>query len=191
MKVRFIKSFLFCIVFFHFHHFGFSQNDMSKNILYLELLGKGFFYSVNYERNAVQFNDLIGLNLSTGIGIFPGLTSIEKSVDVFIPLECNFSLSKNSHHFVVGYGTTYWRYKINYIEINNSNLAQQPIQPTLVAVNEWFAHMVLEYRFQKTSGGILFKVGYTPLFFASIENTSFNRSINYQTSFNLGIGWAF
>lgn len=65
------------------------------------------------------------------------------------------------------------------------------MQPTLVAVNEWFAHMVLEYRFQKTSGGILFKVGYTPIYFASIENTSFNRSINYQTSFNLGIGWAF
>ena len=80
MKVLFIKSFLFCVVFFHFHHFGFSQNDMSKNKLYLELLGKGFFYSVNYERNAVQFNDLIGLNLSTGIGIFPGLTSLEKSI---------------------------------------------------------------------------------------------------------------
>ena len=93
---------------------------MSKNKLYLELLGKGFFYSVNYERNAVQFNDLIGLNLSTGVGIFPGLTSIEKSVDVFIPLECNFSLSKNSHHFVIGYGSTYWRYKINFIEINNN-----------------------------------------------------------------------
>lgn len=170
---------------------SFTQEDHSKNNLYVEFLGKGLFYSINYEREVFQINDLIGVNLSAGLGVFPGLTSIKKSTDVFIPLEMNFSISKNSHHGILGYGSTYWRYKVNYIEIDNSNLSQQPISPILVNVNEWFAHLLIEYRYHKPTGGFLFKAGYSPLFFAKAENTSFNKKINYQTSINIGVGWSF
>ena len=186
-----MKCFLLIINFYLFSINVFTQNDLSKNAIYLELLGKGFFYSLNYERNIIQINDVIGINLSAGMGVFPGLTSIEKSTDLFIPLEGNLCFSKGAHHGVIGYGSTFWRYKVNHIEIDNSNLSQQPISPTLIAINEWFAHMVLEYRYKKPEGGFLFKAGYTPLFFAPVDNTSFNGKINYQTSFNLGFGWAF
>ena len=186
-----MRQFLLFITFFIFSANGFSQNDLAKNSIYLEFLGKGLFYSLNYERNIFQINELIGINLSSGIGVFPGLTSIGKSTDLFIPFEGNVSFSKNHHHAVIGYGTTYWRYKINHIEIDNSNLSQQPVPPSLIATTEWFAHMVFEYRYKKPEGGFLFKIGYTPLFFAPIPNTSFNSSINYQTSFNLGLGWSF
>ena len=170
---------------------SFTQEDHSKNNIYVEFLGKGFFYSINYEREVFQINDLIGCNLSAGLGIFPGLTSIEKSTDLFIPFEMNFSISKNNHHGILGYGTTYWRYKVNYIDIDNSNLSQQPIQPTLVNVNEWFAHFLIEYRYHKPIGGFLFKAGYCPLFFAQANNSSFTKKINYQTSINIGVGWSF
>ena len=54
---------------------SFTQEDHSKNNIYVEFLGKGFFYSINYEREVFQINDLIGCNLSAGLGIFPGPVS--------------------------------------------------------------------------------------------------------------------
>ena len=170
---------------------SFSQETYSKNNIYIELLGKGFYYSINYERKLFRLNEIISTNASIGISVFPGLTSIEKSTDILLPVENNFCFSKQNHHAVVGYGTTFWSYKVNYIDIDNTNLSQQPLPPSLIRVNEWFAHLLLEYRFQKPSGGFLFKVGYCPLFFAPTENTNFNKNSNYQTSFNLGIGWSF
>ena len=186
-----MKKYILSISIFLTSLISFSQEGISKNNIYVEFLGKGLFYSVNYERKVIQLNDLIGINLSGGLGVFPGLASIEKSTDLFIPIEMNFSFSKKNHHGVIGYGTTYWRYKINFIDIDNSNLTQQPITPTLENVNEWFAHVIMEYRYQKPSGGFLFKAGYCPLFFAKAENTTFNKNINYQTSINIGVGWSF
>ena len=84
-----------------------------------------------------------------------------------------------------------WKYKINHIEIDNTNLSQQPIEPSLVVIKEWFAHLCLEYRYMKPEGGLMLKAGYTPLFFAETSNSQLNKSINYQTSFNLGVGWTF
>jgi len=38
---------------------------------------------------------------------------------------------------------------------------------------------------------MFYKIGYVPLFFAEIPNSSFDKKINYQTSFCLGIGYKF
>ena len=101
-----MKKYILSISIFLISLISFSQEELSKNNIYVEFLGKGLFYSVNYERKVIQLNDLIGVNLSAGLGVFPGLTSIEKSTDLFIPIEMNFSFSKNNHHGVLGYGTT-------------------------------------------------------------------------------------
>jgi len=168
-----------------------SQEINNKNRVYLEFLGKGLFYSMNYEREIIHTDININMNISAGISVFPGLTSLESSVDLFLPFEINGSYSFGNHHAAIGYGTTFWKYKINYIEIDNTNLSQQPVEPSLVVIREWFAHLCLEYRYMKPEGGLMLKAGYTPLFFAETSNSQLNKSINYQTSFNLGIGWTF
>ena len=168
-----------------------SQEVDNQNRIYLEFLGKGLFYSVNYEREIIHTEMNINVNISTGISLFPGLTSLEKSIDLFLPFEVNGSYSFGNHHAVIGYGTTFWKYKVNHIEIDNTNLSQQPVEPTLVVIKEWFAHLCFEYRYMKPEGGIMLKAGYTPLFFAETRNSQLNKSVNYQTSFNIGLGWTF
>ena len=86
-----MKKYIFSISIFLTSLISFSQEELSKNNIYFEFLGKGLFYSFNYERKIIQINDLIGINLSAGLGVFPGLTSIEKSTDLLTPIEINFS----------------------------------------------------------------------------------------------------
>lgn len=168
-----------------------AQKEGAKNTAYIEFLGKGFYYSLNYERVLVQFNDQLGIQASWGFGLYPGTTNIEKSTDFTMPIELNVRYSFVKHHAVIGYGTTLWKYKLPEIPISNSNIDQQPIQPTLKNVKEWFAHMVFEYRYQKPEGGLMLKVGYTPLFFAQDPVFAYTKKVNYATSFNLGVGYSF
>ena len=61
----------------------------AKNVIYAEGLGAGLFYSVNYERNVLDF-----LSVRAGIGYFPlsvsAGTSSASSHYVTIPLMVNY-----------------------------------------------------------------------------------------------------
>lgn len=168
-----------------------SQTIESKNTVYVEFLGKGFYYSINYERNIFELSDKLSFQGSIGFGIFPGYTDIEKSTDFTMPLELNFRYNLGNHNIVAGYGTTYWRYSLYDIPINNSNWDQQPIEPVLKKTKEWFAHMVFEYRYQKPDGGLMFKAGWSPLFFAKMQHFAYQKKTNFANSFNFGIGYSF
>ena len=61
------------------------------------------------------------------------------------------------------------------IPINNANWDQQPVTPSMKKVTEWFAHMVFEYRWQKPEGGLMAKAGWSPLFFAKMENFKYQK----------------
>ena len=169
---------------------AFGQNDENKNNLQFELLGKGFYYSLGYERNLATINNIkIGSNI--GLSIFPGLTSLEPSTEILVPIEINFSFNKSNNEFLIGAGTTFWKYHINSVNITNANLNQQPINAELISAKEWFAHCSFEYRLHSKTKPIFYKLGYVPLFFDFTPNSKFSRSINYQTSFTIGIGWTF
>lgn len=168
-----------------------SASDNSKNNVYIEALGKGFYYSVNYEREVYRIDEKIAFNGSIGFSLYNGETDIEKSKDFLLPLEVNVKYSFGSHHAVFGYGTTLWKYKVIDIAIDNTNVGQAPATPTLKPMKEWFAHFVLEYRYQKPEGGFLVKAGLSPLFFDKMSYSAFDKSTNYQMSFNLGVGWGF
>lgn len=168
-----------------------SQTIESKNAVYVEFLGKGFYYSVNYERNLFQMGEKLSAQASVGFSLFPGMTDIEKSTEFLMPLELNLRYSLGNHNIVAGYGTTFWKYHLYEIPITSENWAQQPIQPVLKPVKEWFAHMVLEYRYQKPDGGMMFKAGWSPLFFAKMNNFNYQKSVNFANSFNFGVGYSF
>jgi hypothetical protein len=169
-----------------------SQTIEAKNTTYFELAGKGLYYSFNYERNIVELSDKLSLQASIGFSLFPGMTDIKKSTDFTMPLELNlrYALSIN-HNIVAGYGTTLYKYKLNDIDISNANLSQEPILPQLKEVKEWFSHIVIEYRFQKPEGGLMYKAGFSPLQFAKMENFAYQKKMNWAFSMNFGIGYAF
>ena len=167
-----------------------DTNFKKKNNLQFELLGKGFYYTLGYERNILISNN-IKLNTNLGLSIFPGFTSLEKTNEVLIPMEVNASITKSNNEFLFGLGTTFWKYYVNSIDISNTNLNQQPLNAELVSQIEWFAHLSFEYRLHSKSRPIFYKFGYVPLFFDLTPNTKFSRALNYQTSFTIGIGWSF
>jgi hypothetical protein len=157
----------------------------------LELAGKGLYYSLNYERSLFNLTDELSMAASVGFCRINGNTDIEKSHDITLPLEMNFQYAFDNHRVVLGYGTTYWRYFLPDIPIYNNNLNQQPLRPELKKVTEWFAHGLIEYRYQKNEGGLLIKAGYVPLFFAKMENFAYQKKMNLAHSFNIGVGYSF
>lgn len=167
-----------------------TEQVYSKNNAYLELGGKGLFYSLNYERRLFNLGEKTTINGSIGISLFPGMTKIKGSVDFLMPFSISIQQHlKKNHHLCIGTGSTYYNYQINDIEITNSNLQAQPLRARLKSVTEWFGHLNFEYRHQKPKGGLMFKVGITPLFFDKMQN--FEGIKTAQFSANAGIGFGF
>ena len=139
----------------------------------------------------IEIDEKLAFNGSVGFSILPGFTDIEKSKDRVFPFEINAKYSFGQHHVVLGYGTTLWKYKVLDIKIDNSNIGSAPAEPTLKEMKEWFAHIVLEYRYQKPEGGFMAKAGISPLYFDYMAHSAFSNSKNAQFSINLGIGYNF
>jgi len=161
----------------------------AKNLVYFELLGKGLFYSINYERSLIKLGEKASINASIGFSIFDGMTQIRPSKDFFIPLEVNIVHDFKNHHLSYGVGSTYWNYEVNDLVIHKNNLPIQPLTVRLKTITEWFGHINLEYRYQKPTGGMMYKAGITPLFFDKMQN--FEQVRRNYLSANLGIGYAF
>jgi len=162
----------------------------AKNNVYLELAGKGLFYSVNYERSIFNLGKKTSVRASIGFSLFPGLTQVKKSTDFLMPLSISIQQHLKKNHFIsFGTGSTYWKYQINDIEINEANLPTQPLVARLKTITEWFGHINLEYRYQKPKGGLMYKAGITPLFFDKMQN--FTKIKTAQFSANIGIGYTF
>ncbi len=169
--------------------FGFSKSSKAKNLVYLELGGKGLFYSVNYERALIKLNDELSINPSIGFSIWPGFTQIRKSKDYMVPLALNLVKSFDEHNVSFGVGSTYYNYMVNDLVIHQNNLPIQPLETRLKTLTEWFGHANLEYRYQKEEGGLMFKAGLTSLFFAKMQN--FKQMHRVALSGNIGVGFAF
>lgn len=200
MKLLKIVAVFVSIIGFHNAH---AQTITAKNSVYIEALGKGFYYSINYERNIFELTEKLSLQGSVGFCAINGAYTEDykaalenadgmmKGMDITIPLELNFRYNMGNHNIVAGYGTTYWRYYLPDIPITSSNWQDQPVAPSMKKVKEWFAHAVVEYRYQKPEGGFMFKAGWSPLFFAKMENFKYQKKVNFANSFNLGVGYSF
>lgn len=179
-------------------HSANAQTITAKNTVYAEFLGKGYYYSLNYERNIYELNEKISFQGSAGFCLFSGLYSETyknlidgMTIDFTMPFELNVRYSLGNHNIVAGYGTTFWRYYLPDIPIENANWGIQPVSPSMKKVTEWFAHAVLEYRWQKPEGGLMAKAGWSPLFFAKMENFKYQKKVNFANSFNFGVGYSF
>lgn len=126
--------------------------------LYIELLGKGFVNSVNYEHGFGK--DIQSFNVQIGVGFAP--TSL-----ITVPASVNYVFGRKSHHLEMGAGVTY---------INGFLWADDDsFGPDLEA------HANLLYRFQKPGGKFFFKIGATPFISRRFEiGPWFGAGVGYK-----------
>lgn len=145
-----------------------EEVSCAKNVLYLEGLGIGGFGSINYERNFIvvnahQINGRIGIS-TLNIRDFTN----QLNPDIIVPIAVNW-LYGNRHKIEIGIGQA----------ITNIVVADKGQPKRGLNLN---ANFNIGYRYQKTSGGMVIRCGYTPF----IEHYK-----NYKHWAGLSIGYAF
>jgi len=131
-----------------------SGEAYSRNCIYLELLGTGLLYSINYEhRFAEHWNGRVGFTR------FSIPTIFEPEMDLGItgfPVLLNHLSGSNSHHFEIGAGVLVLKLNLTGREIwlgmNVNGHATKVIGAASIG-----------YRYQPLKGGFLFRIGATPL----------------------------
>jgi hypothetical protein len=148
---------------------GVFQN---KNNLQLELGGHGFAYSLNYERiivNLAKYKTTIQL----GASYYPPSIGFR---DMWFPICINELFSFDKHHLEAGLGFVFNREAGRDLENN----------PT-----EWFWSTLaagrIGYRYQKPSGRLLLRIGFTPFY----ELDRYSHGDKFHPSGGVSIGYAF
>ena len=150
-----------------------AQNDVTlvdrsyaKNAVYMELLGNGFAYSLNYERLLLQDNLM---TIRGRIGVTPGFVNLFKGIA--IPLEVNACfIQTRGHALETGIGFTWFNGKSRYRNEDRELITSQPYNAGSVSVR-------VGYRYQLPGRGPVFRAGFLPTFsvFApdEVRNNSF------------------
>ena len=159
------------LIFVSFSLLSFSQQletSMKKNTIYAELLGQGALWSINYER-MFEIDDFVSQSASVGITTNRNLSDFFLDQSFFnfgnnynfgTPIAYRLIFGKKNSHLELGIGLTGFYFKgagsyhdgfcISYSsDIRRFN---SYIVPTIA------------YRFQQKTGGVFFKVSYSPQF---------------------------
>lgn len=117
-----------------------AQDDKrAANNIYVELLGNGYFYSLNYERMVLN-------SLACRVGVMYNLSNDNTNGGTVIPIMVNFLPFNGKHHLEIGGGVTRFSGRLNWDE----GAAYLPTA-------------AIGYRYQPPEGGFLFKLTFTPI----------------------------
>lgn len=138
-----------------------STDRKAKNLVYLELLGNGGLYSINYER-------MIGNDLSARLGFSyfsvsaSAGDSTAKASLVTAPVMLNYMLGGKNHKFETGAGAT-----VIYVSASASGGGASMSGEGIGVVGTG----TVGYRYSPADGGFVFRVGYTPFIGANGFNS--------------------
>jgi hypothetical protein len=134
---------------------GDSKERKAKNLVYLELLGNGGVYSINYERMLTDdLSARLGfsyLSVSTSAG-----DASAKANLVTAPALINYTVGGRNHRAEVGAGAT-----LVYVSASSEGGSGVGASGEGVAV---LGTGVVGYRYAPADGGFVFRAGFTPLF---------------------------
>lgn len=136
----------------------------ARNAFYVELLGNGLIYSMNYDR---LFTD----QLSGRVGLmFLGGTDDEggSAVVTATPLMVNYLFGRGNSHFEAGAG-------LLVISGAVDEIPGEEDQSFSGAIGTG----TLGYRYQRPAGGFVFRVGLTPFFSTQAFGPWFGMSFGY------------
>lgn len=121
--------------------------DLAKNTFFVELLGNAAIYSLNYER---FFTPQLGIRVGA-MYIQAEDEGDEISVGLF-PIMATYLFGEGNSHFETGLGIG-----IGTAGIETTNLGED-------WDSEVYGTATLGYRYQKPTGGVIFRAGFTPAF---------------------------
>jgi hypothetical protein len=125
--------------------------DRSKGrAVYLEVLGNGFGYSLNYDQRFQNRFDGLGFKAGGSYLAIDGT-----SVATF-PLGINYLLGSQGKYFEMGLGTTY------ILASGQTNIPR--IGKERTSGNLLVGNMTLGYRSEPVNGGFVFRASITPFF---------------------------
>jgi hypothetical protein len=125
-----------------------AQLPTSRNAIYLEFLGNGLMYSINYDRLFTEsFGMRVGASYSTPAGHF-----------VTFPLMANYFVSWGSSKLEMGLGACV------ILQPEYQSVSFMAATDEDIRGNGVLATATLGYRYQPTDGGFVFRVGVTPFY---------------------------
>jgi len=145
---------LFVIVFISYGSIQAQVAERTRSQgIFVEVLGNGFIYSVNYDTRFSQGFD--GWGGRAGIGYI----AIDDVRFTAMPFLVNYLFGKEKHFFEVGVGTTF-------LVASESNGTYGPVGDRERGTG-FIGAMSLGYRMEPTDGGFMFRAGLTPIFSSS------------------------
>lgn len=125
-----------------------AQEEYAKNGVYLEILGNGGVYSINYERFVSK-----DISIRAGFGSYSGesLWSAEEVSITTFPLMANYFYGQGRNRLELGAGILLGSKKVE-------NQFDEDFQSTSI----FNLTGVVGYRYQKPQGGFIFRAGLTP-----------------------------
>ncbi len=149
-----------------------------RNAVYLELLGNGGLYSLNYDRRiADRATVRVGIASWTAVDLF-GVGDEETKLLTF-PLLVNFVGGSGNHHPELGGGLLLGR---------QTTSAPSGGESTTSGIFNLTG--VVGYRYQKPGRGIVFRAGITPFYSFADEDTAYPDP-GFFPSIGVSLGYAF
>jgi len=143
---------------------------IAPNAIYLELLGNGLFYTINYDRLLspdvgirVGFGYL-GLGAGNSTTTNPDGTTSDNSISarfIVVPATLNYFICSQDHRGRVG--SNKWELGLGILYINVS-VDFFGFQGTGSVIGET---ATVGYRYQAYDGGFIFRIGFTPVYIVS------------------------
>lgn len=133
-----------------------ASGESAPNAVFLELLGNGLLYSVNYERLLTQWN----VGLRAGVGFVAYKVSSANGAGALVlasfPLVASWYYGSGNHRLQLGLGAT-----VLYVKASTdaAGLSYQGSVPSFGVA----ATAVIGYRYWPRHGGFTFGAGFTPL----------------------------
>jgi hypothetical protein len=129
-----------------------DSTNIAKNSISLDILGIGGYGSINYERMIYNFDNNLKIISRIGLTSY-NLTDFTTKFnpDIIIPISISVVYGKK-HNLEVGVGQVI----SNVVKVSQESY--EPIRET-----NFHANFTLGYRYQKSKGGFIYKIHYTPL----------------------------
>ena len=123
--------------------------SLARNTFFVELLGNAAIYSLNYER---FFTPQLGLRV--GGSFLRGQNTEGDDVSVgFLPVMATYLLGEGNSHFETGLGIGIVTASADIEEVDEE-----------FSGSDVYGTATLGYRYQKPTGGVIFRAGFTPVF---------------------------
>ncbi|WP_125185403.1 hypothetical protein [Botryobacter ruber] len=168
----------------------------NKNAVYLEALGNGGVVSVNYDR-IFYSKSFLKLSSRIGFGVLPVLKIREshvyeinetnRKINPTLVTEVTGMLGRSNHNLEIGLGYTYRNYTEPGFERVTVGTAI-PIKVNYRTSQDHYIFSRVGYRYQKPTGGFLFRAGFTPVL---LSLKTYHRTSFFELNAGLSFGWSF